>query len=63
MNARALPQLALRPMLPTDAPLLAEIFRAAIEELPPRTTVKRSRRRGPRPPTTRKNSAENLPAN
>src|ERR1700728_775984 len=33
MNARALPQLALRPMLPTDAPLLAEIFRAAIEEL------------------------------
>ncbi len=33
MNARALPQLALRPMLPTDVPLLAEIFRAAIEEL------------------------------
>lgn len=33
MNARALPQLALRPMLPTDAPFLAEIFRAAIEEL------------------------------
>ncbi len=33
MNARATPQLALRPMLPTDAPLLAEIFRAAIEEL------------------------------
>jgi putative acetyltransferase len=33
MNARALPQLALRPMLPTDPPLLAEIFRAAIEEL------------------------------
>ena len=33
MNARALPQLALRPMVPTDAPFLAEIFRAAIEEL------------------------------
>jgi putative acetyltransferase len=33
MNARALPQLALRPMLPTDVPLLAEIFRTAIEEL------------------------------
>jgi len=33
MNARALPQLAMRPMLPTDVPLLAEIFRAAIEEL------------------------------
>ena len=33
MNARAMPQLALRPMLPADIPLLAEIFRAAIEEL------------------------------
>ncbi len=33
MTPRALPQLALRPMLPTDVPLLAEIFRAAIEEL------------------------------
>ena len=33
MNPRALPKLALRPMLPTDVPLLAEIFRAAIEEL------------------------------
>jgi putative acetyltransferase len=33
MNTRALPQLGLRPMLPTDGPLLAEIFRAAIEEL------------------------------
>ena len=33
MNARTLPQLGLRPMLPTDAPFLAEIFRAAIEEL------------------------------
>ena len=33
MNARALPKLAMRPMLPTDVPLLAEIFRAAIEEL------------------------------
>jgi len=33
MSPRALPQLALRPMLPTDPPLLAEIFRAAIEEL------------------------------
>ena len=33
MSARPFPQLALRPMLPTDVPLLAEIFRAAIEEL------------------------------
>lgn len=33
MNAQAHPKLALRPMLPTDAPLLAEIFRASIEEL------------------------------
>jgi putative acetyltransferase len=33
MNSRPLPQLAMRPMLPTDVPLLAEIFRAAIEEL------------------------------
>jgi putative acetyltransferase len=33
MNGRATPQLALRPMLPTDVPLLTEIFRAAIEEL------------------------------
>jgi putative acetyltransferase len=33
MNALALPQLAMRPMLAADVPLLAEIFRAAIEEL------------------------------
>jgi len=33
MNARANPDLALRPLLPADAPLLAEIFRASIEEL------------------------------
>jgi putative acetyltransferase len=33
MNARAMPQIALRPMLPTDVPLLAEIFHASIEEL------------------------------
>ena len=33
MNPRPLPQLAMRPMLPTDVPLLADIFRAAIEEL------------------------------
>src|SRR5271170_1950627 len=33
MMARSLPKLALRPMLPTDVPLLAEIFRASIEEL------------------------------
>ncbi|KAB2875941.1 MAG: GNAT family N-acetyltransferase, partial [Pseudorhodoplanes sp.] len=31
--ARANPTLALRPLLPADAPLLAEIFRASIEEL------------------------------
>jgi putative acetyltransferase len=33
MTSRPLPKLAVRPMLPTDVPLLAEIFRAAIEEL------------------------------
>jgi putative acetyltransferase len=33
MNPHTLPKLALRPMLPTDVPLLAEIFRAAVEEL------------------------------
>jgi putative acetyltransferase len=33
MMAQAFPKLAMRPMLPTDVPLLAEIFRAAIEEL------------------------------
>ncbi len=33
MMANALPKLAMRPMLPTDIPLLAEIFRASIEEL------------------------------
>jgi putative acetyltransferase len=33
MTATAHPKLAMRPMLPTDTPLLAEIFRASIEEL------------------------------
>jgi putative acetyltransferase len=33
MNPRTQPQLAMRPMLPADVPLLAEIFRASIEEL------------------------------
>ena len=33
MMARAHPKLALRPYLPADAPLLAAIFRASIEEL------------------------------
>ena len=33
MTARAQPKLAMRPFLPADAPLLAEIFRASIEEL------------------------------
>jgi putative acetyltransferase len=33
MNAQANPKLALRPYLPADAPLLAEIFRASVEEL------------------------------
>jgi putative acetyltransferase len=33
MISRSLPKLAMRPMLPTDVPLLAEVFRAAIEEL------------------------------
>jgi putative acetyltransferase len=33
MTATAHPKMALRPMLPADAPLLAEIFRASIEAL------------------------------
>jgi putative acetyltransferase len=33
MNSSPLPKLAMRPMLPADVPLLAEIFRASIEEL------------------------------
>jgi putative acetyltransferase len=33
MSATANPRLALRPFLPEDAPMLAEIFRAAIAEL------------------------------
>lgn len=33
MMARANPEFALRPYLPADAPLLAEIFRASISEL------------------------------
>jgi putative acetyltransferase len=33
MNAQASPHLALRPMLPDEAPLLGEIFRASIMEL------------------------------
>ena len=33
MTASAHPKLALRPMLPDDGPLLAEIFRASISEL------------------------------
>jgi putative acetyltransferase len=33
MNAHPQPKLAMRPLLPDDVPLLAEIFRAAIEEL------------------------------
>ncbi len=33
MMARANPELAMRPFLPADAPVLADIFRASIEEL------------------------------
>ena len=33
MNASAFPKPALRPMLPSDGPLLAAIFQASIEEL------------------------------
>ena len=33
MTARVQPKLALRPFLPADAPLLAEIFRASVSEL------------------------------
>src|SRR3954466_14997438 len=33
MMARAHPKLAMRPMLPTEAPLVAEIFRASVEEM------------------------------
>jgi len=33
MNAQAHPRLAMRPLLPADVPLLADIFRSAIAEL------------------------------
>ena len=33
MSARAKPQFALRPFLPEDTPLLADIFRASVEQL------------------------------
>jgi putative acetyltransferase len=33
MMARAKPQFALRPLLPQDTPLLADIFRASVEQL------------------------------
>ncbi len=33
MNAQAHPRLAMRPLLPEDAPLLADIFRASIADL------------------------------
>ena len=33
MSAQATPQFALRPYLPQDAPVLADIFRASVEEL------------------------------
>ena len=33
MSAQAHPKLALRPFLPADVSLLAEIFRASIEQL------------------------------
>jgi putative acetyltransferase len=33
MNAQAHPRLAMRPLLAADVPLLAEIFRASVEEL------------------------------
>src|ERR1700742_4477089 len=33
MSAQAKPQFALRPYLPEDAPMLADIFRASVEEL------------------------------
>src|SRR5260370_3324662 len=33
MTARVQPKLALRPFLPADAPLLAEIFRASVAEM------------------------------
>ena len=33
MTSRETPKLALRPMLPTDTPFLAEIFRTSIEDL------------------------------
>ena len=33
MTASAHPKLAVRPFLPADGPLVAEIFRASVEEL------------------------------
>ena len=45
MSAQANPKLALRPYLPADAPLLAEIFRASIEELTAEDYSEAQRRR------------------
>ena len=56
MMARAHPQFALRPFLIEDTPLLAEIFRASIEELAATTTARARGKPGPRRPTTRKPS-------
>ena len=56
MMARAHPHFALRPFLIEDTPLLAEIFRASIEELTADDYSEGQRRPGPRPPTTRRPS-------
>ena len=62
MSARADPKLAMRPFLPADAPLLAEIFRASIEELTGDDYSEAQRRRGRPRPTTRRPSRRGLPA-
>ena len=46
MMATAHPKLAMRPMLPTEAPLVAKIFRASIEELTATTTARPAGRLG-----------------
>ena len=58
MMARAHPSFALRPFLAEDTPLLAEIFRASIEELTAEDYSEApAGRPGSRRPTTRRRSA------
>jgi putative acetyltransferase len=61
MSARPQTKLAMRPMLPADVPLLAEIFRASIEELGADDYSEAQREAWAERPTMRRNSARGLP--